>query len=319
MEDVTDTVFRRIVASCARPHVFFTEFVSAEGLASAGRAAVIHRLRFTPGERPLVAQIWGIDPDNFREAGALIRELGFDGIDINMGCPVPKIVKHGACAALIENKSLAAELVAAAREGAAGLPLSIKTRIGFRRRATEEWIGFLLELEPEVLTVHGRIAKHMSSVPADWHEIAKAVTLRNEMKSRTLILGNGDVSSATDMHEKVALHGVDGVMIGRGIFHNPFFFDSSGRSLATATPDEKLDLLLRHARLYADTWGEGRDFEVLKKFFKIYVVNFRGAPALRAELMRAGSLSDVEAITAEWRRSRVHTLSEEPVEADAIV
>jgi len=297
MEEVTDTVFRRIVAGCGRPHVFFTEFVSADGLFSAGRDAVIHRLRVSPCERPLVAQIWGNNPENYLNAGALLREMGFDGIAINMGCPVPKIIKHGACSALIENPTLARELIIAAREGACGLPLSIKTRIGFRKRMTEDWIAFLLELEPDVLTVHGRIAKHLSAVPADWREIAKAAALRDAMKKKTLILGNGDVASMEDLRSKAEQFGVDGAMVGRAIFRDIFFFSGERRTL---NAEQRLELLLKHARLFVETWGSTRDFGVMKKFFKIYAANFSGAHALRAQLMAAQSLGDVETLIAYW-------------------
>lgn len=302
MEEVTDTVFRRIVARCGRPHVFFTEFVSADGLFSAGRDAVIHRLQYTPVEKPLVAQIWGNKPENYLKAAALLREMGFDGIDINMGCPVPKVVRHGACSALIENRALVRELLAAAREGAGGLPLSIKTRIGFRRRVTEEWIGFLLELEPEALTVHGRIAKHLSAVPADWQEIAKAVALRDAMGAKTLILGNGDVFSAAELQEKAAQSGVDGVMVGRGIFRDLFLFRPA-HAMLEMSPGQRLDLMLEHARLFMETWGETRDFAVLKKFFKIYAAGFAGAQALRTQLMAAESLAEVELLVARCRGS----------------
>ena len=195
MEDVTDTVFRRIVAHCGAPDVFFTEFTSADGLCSVGYDAVAHRLRYTEAERPLVAQIWGIHPDTHMKAARLAVEMGFDGIDINMGCPVKKIVKTGACSGLIENPTLAREIYLATREGAGDLPVSIKTRCGFRSWRTEEWTGFLLELEPVVLTVHGRIARDESKYPADWDQVARVVTLRDQMESPTIILGNGDVTS----------------------------------------------------------------------------------------------------------------------------
>ncbi len=306
MEDVTDTVFRRIVLSCARPAVFFTEFTSVDGLFSAGREAVIHRLRFTQEEKPLVAQVWGNTPENYRKAGELLRELNFDGLDINMGCPVPKIVKNGACSALIENRSLAKEIILAAKEGAGGLPVSVKTRIGFRKRATEEWAAFLLELQPDVLTVHPRLAKDMSRVPADWAEVAKVVQLRDRMKSPALILGNGDITSPEDLKSKIEFSGADGAMVGRGIFHDPFIF--AGRRVALDSR-QRLQLLLRHARLFAEVWGAERDFAVMKKFFKIYAAGFRGAPALRADLMKCETLDDVEAIIAAWPAGSIQAFS----------
>ena len=195
MEDVTDTVFRRIVARNGKPDVFFTEFVNVDGMCSPGREAVVHRLKHTEEERPLVAQVWGLKPENFARAAADIRSMGFDGIDINMGCPVRKIVKTGACSALIDNPPLAGEIIIATMEGAGATPVSIKTRMGFTKRRTEEWSSFLLDLKPAVLTMHARIAKDMSDVPADWQEIGKVVRIRDSMGSNTLIVGNGDVES----------------------------------------------------------------------------------------------------------------------------
>ena len=199
MEDVTDTVFRRLLREInstedsIRPDVMFTEFTSVEGIESEGAEMVMKRLKYTEVERPLVAQIWGITPENYFNSAKKIAELGFDGIDINMGCPVKKIIKKGACSALIESHSLAKEIVEATKEGSNGLPVSVKTRIGFKTIQTEDWIGFLLaETIPVTLTVHGRTVKELSKVPNHWDEIGKAVKLRDEIQSgvkqKTLIL-----------------------------------------------------------------------------------------------------------------------------------
>ena len=299
MEDVTDTVFRRIVAQCGRPDVFFTEFTNTDGMCSAGREAVIHRLQFTELERPIVAQIWGNNPDHYYEAARDLNALGFDGIDINMGCPVKKIVKNGCCSALIENKPLVEELIAAAKEGAGNLPVSVKTRLGFRRIETEAWASFLLEQKPVVLTMHGRIAREMSDFPANWPEIGKVVEIRNQMGSDTLILGNGDVMSLAEIDEKVAEYGVDGVMVGRGIFHNIFLFDPA-RAGTEIPPSERLRLLEDHLALYRATWGSDKNFEVMKKFVKVYVSGFVGAAKLRARLMDASNYAEIDAILRDW-------------------
>ncbi len=301
MEDVTDTVFRRIVARCGPPGVFFTEFTSTDGLCSPGRDKVAHRLRFTEEERPIVAQIWGTNPEHHYRAARQIVAMGFDGIDINMGCPVKKIVKGGACAALIDNPSLASELIRATREGAGDLPVSIKTRCGYWRWRTEEWAGFLLEQKPEVLIVHGRIAKDESELPARWDEIASVVRLRNETGSGVLVLGNGDVQSLAEIEEKAALHGVDGVMVGRGIFETPFLFRD--RSPEPWSERGRLDLLLQHLCLYRGTWGD-RHYPRLKKFYKMYVAGFAGAAHLRVELMETGSVAEAEAVVQHWLAGR---------------
>jgi tRNA-dihydrouridine synthase len=313
MEDVTDSAFRRIVSRCGKPDVFFTEFVNAAGMCSEGRNAVIHRLRFSEEERPIVAQIWGNKPENFRKTAADIQEMGFDGIDINMGCPVKKIVKSGTCSALIENPTLARELFLAAREGAPDIAVSVKTRLGYRTRKTTEWSEFLLELEPDVLIMHGRTAKETYGKPADWNEIGLVVELRNRMNKKTLIIGNGDVKSAEEINSYYNSYGVDGVMVGRGILHNLFLFrgfDNDARAdtafdprsgvasadFSTLTPSEKLEYLLAHITLYNEIWGVEKNFSVMKKFVKVYVNGFDGAPELRRSLMVAKGFDEMSAI-----------------------
>jgi tRNA-dihydrouridine synthase len=249
-----------------------------------------------------VAQIWGNKPQHFLESARLLQEMGFDGIDINMGCPVPKIVKNGSCAALIENPSLAREIYLATCEGAPNLPISIKTRIGFRTRRTEEWCGFLLKLHPAALTVHARTAKEMSDVPADWNEIAKVCSLRDELGFATIIIGNGDVTSMAEVRHRVESTGVDGVMIGRGIFQNLFVFNGDESTpLRERSVKEKLDLLMRHAKSFTQEWAHNKDFALIKRFIKIYASNFPGASELRVQLMENGSSAeDLEKVIDMW-------------------
>src|SRR3989344_5899284 len=219
MDDVTDTVFRQVVAVVSKPNLFFTEFTNVDGLQSVGREKVLTRLQHQKTERPLIAQIWGLNPENFCKSAQDISKMDFDGIDLNMGCPEHGTVKKGACSALINNPELAAQIIAATKKGAGDLPVSVKTRIGFSEIQTEEWCGFLLKQDIAVLTVHGRTVKEMSKVPAHWDEIGKVVKLRDKMGLKTLIIGNGDVENREDGLKKVQEYGVDGIMIGRGIFH----------------------------------------------------------------------------------------------------
>lgn len=293
MEDVTDTVFRRIVMSCGKPDLFFTEFTNVEGLASLkGNDIVAQRLLFTPEEKPIIGQIWGKNPQHYLEAAKRLRESGFDGIDINMGCPEKSIVKSGCCAALINNRPLVSEIIQATKEGAGELPVSVKTRIGFNTIVTEEWISFLLQHSLAALTVHGRTAKEMSLVPAHWDEIAKAVQLRNHMKVDTIMIGNGDVLSKNEALDKVSRFGVDGVMIGRGIFQNPYLFSDS--SHWTNMPvKERLLLLKRHLELFHQTWGNTKHFPIMKKYVKIYVSGFDKASELREELMNTTTVEEM--------------------------
>ncbi len=284
MDDVTDTVFRQIVAKTAPADLMMTEFANADGWCSPGREAIMTRLRHEASEQPLIAQIWGIDPNNYRQMAADMVEMGFAGVDINMGCPVKDMIKKGACSAMIQNHSLAAEVIAATKEGVAGkIPVSVKTRIGFNKVETEDWIGFLLEQDLDAVTIHGRTKKQMSKVPADWNEVAKAVKLRDKISPSTIVVGNGDVLTREDGVALTKESGVDGIMIGRGIFQNLFVFD---KKQTKHSPKEMLEILKTHIELYRDTWGERKSYEPLKKFYKVYINGFDGAAAVRAELMQ---------------------------------
>lgn len=296
MEDVTDTVFRRIVASCGRPDVFFTEFTSVDGLNSIGYEYLAKRLQSTKDEHPLIAQIWGVKPENYFRAGKMLVEMGFDGVDINMGCPVKDVVKLGVCSALIKNQPLAKEIIQATKEGIQSanekIPVSVKTRIGFNTIQTEEWLGFLLNQDLDALTVHGRTAKEQSKVPAHWDEIAKAAEVRNEKKLSTAIIGNGDVMSRAEALQKVVETGVDGIMIGRGIFHDPWLFNKAHFGDKVSFK-EKLEKMKEHILLFESTWGSEKHYPTLKKFFKCYIFNISNASELRNSLMDLNSPTEV--------------------------
>lgn len=290
MEDVTDTVLRRLLrhwgGAGGAPAVMFTEFSRVDGPIRAAEGYELGRLRYTEEERPIVAQLWGTRPEEFYQAAGALVKLGFDGIDLNFGCPVKKIRAAGACSALIANPTLAAEIISAVHEGGA-LPVSAKTRIGLKEPQTEEWCGFLLEQGIAALTVHGRSAEQMSEDWADWREVARVVRLRDLIAPETLILGNGDVWSTTHGRRLVEQTGTDGVMFGRGIFRDPLLFTrrdaASNLPLEDAIhrhdPDlwadtpllERLDYLEAHIHEWRDVWGERRNWEILKKFFKNYL------------------------------------------------
>jgi nifR3 family TIM-barrel protein len=284
MEDVTDTVFRQIIARCGKPDVFFTEFTNVEGLCSRGRDKVGKRLIFTKSERPIVAQIWGRTPEKFFEAAKLIKQLGFDGIDINMGCPQKNVIKKGACGALINNPNLAKQIIQAVRKGAGKLPISVKTRIGVKNTQTEEWISFLLKMDLDAIIIHGRTVVEMSDFPTHWDEVGKAVKLRNLKKSKTLIIGNGDVKSLKDAMEKYQKYQVDGVMIGRGIFDNPWIFNKD-IDPTKISHEEKIKLLIEHLTLFDKTWGKTKNFSMMKKYYKIYISGRADAKEIRMRLM----------------------------------
>ena len=290
MEDVTDVVFREIIAETAKPDVFFTEFTSAEGLFSKGSGMLSPKLKFTDKQHPIVAQIWGKDPVCMRKAAKLVRKLGFDGIDINMGCPVKVVMKKGSGAAHIGNYDNSKEIIDAVKEGAKGIAVSVKTRLGINKPVTEDWISFLLEQKLDALIIHGRIAVEMSKNKADWKEIGKAVKIKNNTYPDTLIIGNGDIKSwkqAVEMREK---YQVDGIMIGRGIFSNPWVFEKTFQPLKR-NKQTYIKLLINHIKLHGETYRNSNNFQVLKKFFKMYVKGFDGANQTRQELMKCNNYS----------------------------
>lgn len=300
MEDVTDTVFRQMLLKSGCPDVFFTEFTNVDGMFSEGRDLVMQRLKFSKGETPIVAQIWGSKPENFYNATKYIKEQGFDGVDLNMGCPQKDVIKKGLCAALIENRDLAAKIIRATQDGAGDLPVSVKTRIGIKEICTEDWLGFLMGFDLAALIIHGRTVKEMSAVPAHWDEIGKAVKIKtvSSSGSRPIIIGNGDVKSREDGMEKIEKYGVDGVMIGRGILENPWVFNMEAKERSMA---ERINMYAEHVLLHQETWGNTKHFDRLKKYMKMYIRDFAGSSELRAEIVEcrdAESLLDLLKKTA---------------------
>lgn len=314
MDDVTDTVFRQIVASTAAPELCFTEFVNVDGLQSPGRSKLLKKLRFVESEQGLVAQLWGLKPDNFQAiadqiaSGELAEELGlpaghnFAGIDLNMGCPAKSEVQNGACSALIkqENRQQAGDIIAATRAGAAGrLPVSVKTRLGFNE-VDMTWFEFLLAQDLPMLTVHGRTRKEMSKVPARWELIGKVAELRRQLAPQTLLVGNGDVMNRLHGEQLAARYGLDGIMIGRGVFHDPYAF--AVHSPWEGVPQaERIELYRRHVELFAATWQQGeRNIKTLNKFCKVYIQGFDGAKELREQLMAAENVAElIRILTAQ--------------------
>ncbi len=300
MDDVTDTVFRQIVADCAPPDLYFTEFVNVDGLQSPGRQKLIKKLQFTPKEKPIFAQLWGINPENFYKTTKEVIEMGFSGVDLNMGCPVKTVIKNGACAALINNKSLAAEIIDATKEACltagknqTAFPLSIKTRVGFTT-ADLSWFEFLFTKMLDLLSIHGRTAKQLSNVQADWELIGQVRQMRDVLCPSTKIVGNGDVINRTQAEDYAKKYKLDGVMVGRGVFHDPFLFASKS-PWTSYTKEQRIELYRRHIELFAATWKRGEyRFDSLKKFCKVYISGFEGASELRSEFMK--TISPKEAL-----------------------
>lgn len=331
LANVTDAAFRRIIAKYSKPagpHVFYTEFVSADGLVKAhdeGRAKLMRDLVFSKEEKPIVAQFFSAIPEHMEKAAAIARELGFDGVDINMGCPDRTIEKQGAGAKLILNPVLAREIVVAAKRGAGPLPVSVKTRLGYNKDILEEWLPEILKAEPAVLTLHARTRKEMSKVDAHWDRVKRAVEIRNELGSKTLIVGNGDVKNLDDARQKATESGADGIMLGRAIFGTPWLFSSakdsrSGEMNTTLTPPQesfvlqeagrivlstttRLRIAVEHTKLFDELLGDIKNFAIMKKHFKAYVEGFHGAKELRVKLMDAQNAEEVEKIVSSFLSS----------------
>lgn len=292
LDDVTDSAFRAIIAKYGKPDVMYTEFTSADGLANEkGRKRLIHDLRFSESERPIIAQFFGAEPKHFTAAAKLAVKLGFDGIDINMGCPDKAVCKACAGANLIENPELAKKIILATKKGANGLPVSVKTRAGYNAENVEEWMGHLLDAEPAAIVLHARTKKELSEVPARWELVEKAVRVRDAKKSDALILGNGDVRDLAHARELCQKYGADGAMLGRAIFGNPWLFYE--RDPASTSLKEKLTVLREHVLLYEKHLGDIKPFDFMKKHFKSYMEGFPGAKKFREPFMKAKTASEV--------------------------
>jgi tRNA-dihydrouridine synthase len=288
MFEVTDMVFRQVIADLAPPDMFFTEFVNVDGLQSVGRPALMKYIQTGATDRPLIAHIWGSKPENFRKtAQELVASGLYAGIDLNMGCPAKDIVKRGCCSGLIEHRDHAVEIIRATKEGAAGkLPVSVKARLGLRS-VDFSWHELLLQQGLGMLTIHGRTTKQMSGPPADWDAIGKVRELRDRVAPETLIIGNGDIDSHEQGLQLANKYGLDGVMVGRGVFHNPLVF-AEHRDWSTVTRSERITLFEKHIRLFAETWQHReRAVVTLNKFCKVYINGFDGAKEMREQLMQA--------------------------------
>lgn len=330
MADVTDVAFRTLIAKYGKPDVMWTEFVSANGLMSVGRKVLMRDLSYADAERPIVAQLFSSNPDTMEGAAKLVAELGFDGIDINMGCPDRTIEKQGAGAAMIKTPELAIEIIRATKRGIAAsgrnIPLSVKTRVGYNEVQINTWIPMILKEGVAALTVHARTRKDLSLVPANWNYVKEVVKLRDALAPETVIIGNGDVTSLLDGHTKAVHSGADGVMIGRALFGNPWFFDVSREVIATLpkksifsrvpflkkifdtkrgapisrtnpiTVEERLKVLAEHTFLFEKMLGDIKSFAIMKKHYKAYCTGFSGAKELRIKLMETKSAEEVKTI-----------------------
>ena len=305
MADVTDFVERQMLVKYGKPDVIYTEFVSADGLANPkGRKVLMKDMRFSENERPIVAQIFGSNPENIKKAAALMKKKGFDGVEINMGCPDRSVEKQGAGSALMKNPKLAREIIRAAKEGAGEMPVSVKTRIGYNKNEIETWLPEILAEKPAVLTVHLRTRKEMSEVDAHWELAPRIVEMARE--NGVIIVGNGDVKSLNDGRRKAKDSGMDGVMVGRGIFGNPWFFNKKIK-IENLSLEERFEVMLEHAKLFEKEIAKKKikGFHVMKKHYKAYVSGFDGAKELRAKLMETENSQQAREIVKEYLKKVV--------------
>jgi nifR3 family TIM-barrel protein len=295
MSGVSNEAFRLILLKHGRPDVFWTEFVPVNGLFSKGKKAFIRTLKFKEAERPIVAQVFGTGPVLFEKAAKIIKDMKFDGLDINMGCPDRDVEKQGAGAALIKNPDLARQIIKAAKKGAGNMPVSVKTRIGYEKEQIKEWIQVLLKEKIDVLIVHFRTRNEKYKPLAHWELAPKIVKLRNNLSPKTLIIGNGDVKSLKEAHVLAEKTGLDGIMTGRGVLDNPWFFSEKSPLIK-----ERLLAVINHAKVFVKLNKNG-NFNNVKKYFKGYLSDFSGARSLRDSLMRVKSITELEEVINDFK------------------
>lgn len=323
MDGITDFPFRQITKKYGNPAVVYTEFTSVEGLCH-GADQLLKDFLFDVSQRPVIGQIYGTTPDFFRQAAIVLCQLGFDGIDINMGCPAKNVAHSGAGAALIQTPQLAQEIIRATQLGIKQwqegitvencpditeaiaikvnqrssklpshyqdrtrmIPVSVKTRVGYHQPVIQEWIPTLVETEVAAIALHGRTLKQQYGGLASWELIGQAAELVKN--TGTLLLGNGDVKSLEDARQKITAYGTDGVLMGRAAMGNPFVFKESDQQ-----PDHLtlFKVALEHAQLYEQTFGtdEKYNFLPMRKHLGWYVHDIPNASQIRLAIYRCNS------------------------------
>jgi len=313
MADVTDIAFRTMLTKYSKNTnnineiVLWTEFVSADGLCSVGKNKLLPNLKFSKKERPVVAQIFGAKPENIKKASAMIARLGFDGLDLNMGCPDKSVIKQGAGSALIKNPSLAREIIRAAIQGVKStgknIPVSVKTRVGFNKEEIDTWIPEIIQEGISAITIHARTKKEMSKVPADWNYVKRVVEIVKENSKNILVIGNGDIKNLEEAQKRIKETGCDGVMIGRGTFGNPWIF--SGKNYEAISLKQKIKALIEHIKVFDKQLLKTgiKKYPVMKKHFKAYISGFDGAKELRNELMNTGKPIESIQILSDFQKT----------------
>jgi len=294
MSGVTDAVFRKILTKNGKPAVIFTEFVSCDGLCSQGKEKLLRQLQFSKEEKPIVAQLFGSQPDNFYTSARLVKNLGFDGIDINMGCPDRNVIKQKAGAYLIKTPRIASQIIQATKKGAGDLPISVKTRIGYDKNQIKEWASFLLQHKLAALTIHGRTKQQAYTGKVNWQAIYRTKEIAKKISPETLIIGNGDIKTLKEAFKKAREYKIGGIMVGRALLNDIFFFNQD-KSIQSFSSRKRAELLIQHAQLFEDTFPQA-NFSNLKKFFKGYISDFKYSSSLREKLMKANNSQELKEI-----------------------
>lgn len=348
MDGVSDFSFREITKKYGNPDIIYTEFVNVMGLCIAGYNT-LKEFDYTESQRPIIAQIYGNNPEYFYHAAKVVVALGFDGVDINMGCPAKTVTQSGSGAALIKNPTLALEIIDSVKRGVrdyvdngklsglndktlkavnlkikdnikaleklkisdnklssgqinlyAGndkskfqrvlIPVSVKTRIGYDKPITEDWISTLDSANPDWLAVHGRTLKQMYSGESNKLELIKAV---NSTSKAVLI--NGDIKDYSDALKAINETKAFGVLIGRASFGNPWVFNKK-YSDNLITLEDRVKVMIDHTKLFIKHNPDPRAFFQLRKHFGWYMKGFDGAKELREKLFRSSSLDEVNKI-----------------------
>jgi tRNA-dihydrouridine synthase B len=302
MAGVTDAAFRAMLAEYGKPSsakategksdAIWTEMISADGVKHRGEEAFEAETMFSQAERPIIMQIFGGDPDNVRLTAEMARKKGFDGIDINMGCPDANVEKQGAGACLIKNPETARKVISALKEGAGEIPISVKTRLGYsEKRETDEWIGMIANEGPAAITIHGRTRNEKRKGEADFEAVGEAAKLIKKINPEIIVLGNGDIKSVAEGEEKCHKYGLDGYMVGRALIGNPWFFAG-----IMATGEERITAAIRHTEIFRELLEGKKSFDTLKTHYGEYMSGFAGAKEIRSELMNAKNIEEAEKI-----------------------
>lgn len=349
MDGITDSAFRELIADMGGSSALYCEFINVKGLIFQN-PKTLFELKYTEKQRPIIAQLFGNNPEDFYEASKMVVKMGFDSIDVNMGCPAHKVASKGGGCALMGNTENAAEIVRqtikGANEAAKELNLgheievTCKMRLGISDTDTVMHHGLsMIEAGAKCIAIHGRTLKQMYTGEAKWEPIKDFIKIKNERYGNSIkVFGSGDVKSLWEAFIRILNIGVDGVMIGRGSFGNPWVFEKSRVDMMKKyileiesfynkksgnitideiekypnyleiknnlenkehTFEETSEMAIRHAKLMFQEKGDSGIIQ-MRKHLAWYFHSFDGAKDLRSKLVRVTSVDEIEGIIKEF-------------------